>query len=138
MYALDLINVKMYVCNDPNLVPLVTKAHKTISFTPFVKVAAERIAGNSRHGCDLFDGPLLYHFSHSIKTTLSPGLALDEMNLRTGQSTLLEIDALLENGKTKPIQLLEWARQTVIQASSSGVFGSGHPFLDPKVQKAFW
>ncbi|KAI0449782.1 cytochrome P450 [Xylaria acuta] len=138
MYTIDLLKVKMYVCNDLRLLPLITKAHKVISFTPFVKVSAERIAGNSRPACNLFDGSLLQDYSQSIKATLAPGRPLDEMNMRTGQVSVIEVGNLVKDGKGNRISLLEWARHTAIQASSNGVFGAEHPFRNLKVEKAFW
>jgi hypothetical protein len=138
MYMLDLLGVKMYVVNDPRLLPMITKAHKVISFTPFVKVAAARIAGNSKPACDLFDGPLLHDYIHSIKMTLSPGRSLDEMNLRTGQVSVLEVKNLIDAGRETRVRLLEWARHAVVQASSCGIFGAEHPFRDMIVERAFW
>jgi hypothetical protein len=29
-------------------------------------------------------------------------------------------------------------RSMVVQASSCGVFGEQHPFVDPKVEQAYW
>ncbi|KAI0118645.1 cytochrome P450 [Nemania sp. FL0031] len=138
VYMIDLLNVKMYVANDVSLLPLIMKAHKIISFAPFVKVSAEKIAGNSRSACDLFNGPLLHDYGRSMRMALAPGRPLDEMNMRTGQMSNLAIDNLVKAGKGKRILLLEWARHTVMQASSNGAFGAEHPFRDAKVQKAFW
>ncbi|KAI0903585.1 cytochrome P450 [Ustulina deusta] len=138
MYAIDLVNVKVYVAKDLRLLPLIAKAHRIISFAPFVRVSAEKIAGNSRPACDLFNSPLLHDYSHSIKVTLSPGRPLDEMNMRTAQVSVLEIDSLVSVGKGKRILLLEWVRHAVIQASSNGIFGAEHPFHDLKVESAFW
>ncbi|KAI1349205.1 cytochrome P450 [Xylaria sp. FL0043] len=138
IYTVDLLNVKMYITNDVHLLPLITKAHKTVSFSPFLKVAAERIAGNSKPACDLFDGLLLQDYSHSIKTALSPGEILDAINVRTGQASVLEIDSIVNDGEGKRIRLLDWVRHIVIQASSNGMFGTEHPFRDRTVEKAFW
>ena len=52
-----------------------------------------------------------------------------------GKRLLVDIDDLLG---AKKIYLLEWARRAVVQASSCGVYGEEHPFLDPEVEKAFW
>jgi hypothetical protein len=52
-----------------------------------------------------------------------------------GKRLLVDIDDLLG---AKKIHLLEWARRVVVQASSCGVYGEVHPFLDPEVEKAFW
>jgi hypothetical protein len=59
------------------------------------------------------------------------------MNQRMGRRTLIELDRLLD-GPPNQIGLLEWARHVITQASSCGVYGMQHPFLDPEVDKAFW
>jgi hypothetical protein len=59
-----------------------------------------------------------------------------------GNRALIEIDALLNFSSLeqpgREIRLLEWARHAVVQASSCGVYGTKHPFLDIEVEKAFW
>lgn len=140
MYTIDGLNIKMYVLNDRRLAPLIMKAHNTLSFRPFIKVTADKLAGNSKPACDLFDGPLLDDYSHSIRMTLSPGTALDEMNLRMAHEAAAAIGNLVHGGVSnrKTIKLFEWSRHTVVQATSCGAFGPRHPFLDAKVERAFW
>lgn len=86
-------------------------------------------------------------FSRAMRLSLAPGPHLDEMNERMGIQALREVDALSDeaawhqqsnNGRPFQILLLKWARHAVTQASSCGVYGRQHPFLDPKVENAFW
>lgn len=86
---------------------------------------------------------MVSEFSHAMKLSLAPGPHLDEQNERIGKRALIEIDALLNplhmEGSVKVhIKLLEWARHAITQASSCGVYGTKHPFLDPGVERAFW
>lgn len=78
--------------------------------------------------------------SHSVKMSLTPGPHLDELNLKMGKRALVELDLLLDakSGRGQQVYLFEWARHAVVQASSCGVYGEEHPFLDPEVEKAFW
>ncbi|KAK2600110.1 hypothetical protein QQS21_005125 [Conoideocrella luteorostrata] len=86
-------------------------------------------------------------FSRAMRLSLAPGPHLDEMNERMGIQALHEVDALLEkaalhqpdhNGGQFRILFLQWARHAVTQASSCGVYGGQHPFLDLEVENAFW
>lgn len=75
-----------------------------------------------------------------MKLSLAPGPHLDAQNERMGKRALVDIDALLNSlahGKGQ-IKLLEWARHAIVQASSCGVYGTDHPFLDVDVENAFW
>lgn len=97
------------------------------------------IGGASDETHALFGGELVDRFSHGMKTALLPGPRLDEQNLRMGRKALIDLDELVEMGqKGGKIMLLEWVKKVVVQASSCGVFGEQHPFLDPKVEEAFW
>ncbi|KAI8960547.1 cytochrome P450 [Daldinia sp. FL1419] len=138
IYTLPILNTKVYVNNSLRLMPLIQKASKTISFRPFIEISAQKIAGNTYAGAKLFDGPLVDDFDHILKKTLAPGPWLDEQNLRTGQVAVAHVDDLVNGGKGKRMWLQEWARHVIVQASSSGVFGKEHPFLDPVVEGKFW
>ncbi|KAK6951820.1 hypothetical protein Daesc_006345 [Daldinia eschscholtzii] len=138
MYTLAAFNTKFYVCNSLRLMPLIQKASKTVSFRPFIKTAADKIAGSSSAGGELFSGALASDYEHILRATLAPGPWLDEQSLRMGRSCAALVDALLGGGgeEGKKIWLLGWVRHIVIQASSCGIYGQEHPFRDPVVAKA--
>ncbi|KAF3063880.1 Cholesterol 7-alpha-monooxygenase [Daldinia childiae] len=138
IYTLPIFNAKIYVSNSLRLVPLIQKASKTLSFRPFHKTSIQKISGCSAAGANLFDGSLTDDYDRILRTTLAPGPWLDEQNLRMGHSSAAQIDAMIKDGEEKKILLLEWARHIIVQASSCGIFGQEHPFLDPEVEKAFW
>lgn len=76
-----------------------------------------------------------------MRLGLTPGPRLDEQNLRMGRRALVDVDDLIASqgsGDSSTISLLSWVKAMVVQASSCGVFGEQHPFLDPKVEEAFW
>ena len=92
---------------------------------------------------DIFGGPhLISDFSHAMKLSLAPGPHLDEQNERMDNRALADIHALLNTSSLeqqgRQIKLLEWARHAVVQASSCGVYGIEHPFLDLEVEESFW
>lgn len=99
------------------------------------KIAAD--ASDETHA--LFDGELVEQFSQRMRAALMPGPHLDEQNLRMGKRALADVDDLVvTQEKGTEIELLDWVRRVVVQASSCGVFGEQHPFIDPKVEHAFW
>jgi hypothetical protein len=108
-----------------------------------LKHAARRWGDASDETLDIFQGPhLVTDISIAMKSSLSPGPHLDQVNARMGNRVLVDVDALLDTCRvsqnTSQIKLLEWTRHVVMQASSSGIYGSKHPFLDIKVENAFW
>ena len=108
-----------------------------------VQHVARRWGGASDETNDIFGGPhLITDFSHAMKLSLAPGPHLDEQNERMGNRALVDIDVLLNTSRLgqqgRQIKLLEWARHAVVQASSCGVYGTEHPFLDLEVEESFW
>lgn len=107
-----------------------------------IQHVARRWGDASDETNEAFGGPLVEDFSHAMKISLAPGPALDEQNERMAKRALSDIDALVSSSNSKTdgskIMLLGWARHVVTQASSCGVYGKEHPFLDPEVEQAFW
>ena len=55
-----------------------------------------------------------------------------------GQRVLIDIHSLLDAEGGRQVHLLKWARHAVVQATSCGVYGTAHPFLDPEIENAYW
>ena len=140
MYTMDMIKTKIYVCNSYRLLPLIQRAYKTLSFRPFMQHTARAFGDANVQTHHLFGGQMVDDLSLATKKALGPGPNLDLQNSRMGHRAIVDIDSLLaqaEQGLAK-INLLEWTKHMVVQASSSGVFGEQHPFLDLEIEKAFW
>ncbi|KAM0810746.1 hypothetical protein AB5N19_11096 [Seiridium cardinale] len=141
IYTLGIFNYKLYVCNSNRLMPFIQKSSKTLSFKPFMQTVTHTHSGASEETYHLFgNDKLLDEYSHAMKTSLVPGPHLDEQNMRMGTRVMVDIDDLLDSnaGRPKQVSLLEWARHVVVQASSCGVYGQEHPFLQPEVEEAYW
>lgn len=138
VYTLGIFNLKLYTSVSTRLLPAIQRQSKTLSFRPMVQMAARKWGDASEQANEIFASP---HFinedSQLLRQSLAPGPHLDEMNQRMGSSVLVELSELLK-GPSKQIKLLDWARCAVTQASSCGVYGTRHPFLDLEVLKAFW
>ncbi|KAK4172380.1 cytochrome P450 [Triangularia setosa] len=139
IYTLGILNFKLYTSVSTRLLPLIQRQSRALSFRPMIQTVARKWGDANDETDKLFgETNLTTDFSHAMKTSLAPGTQLDEMNLRMAQRALIDLDLLLGNGKDKKIKLLDWARHAITQASSCGVYGNQHPFLDPEVYKAFW
>jgi hypothetical protein len=107
-----------------------------------IQHVARRWGDASDETNEAFGGPLVEDFSHAMRMSLATGPALDEQNKRMAERALLDIDILVSSSGSKTdgsqIMLLDWARHVVTQASSCGVYGNEHPFLNPEVEQAFW
>ncbi|KAK8101939.1 hypothetical protein PG999_012313 [Apiospora kogelbergensis] len=131
IFALGILNFKVYITRGSRIRQLVQKC-KTLSFTPFLKIPADVISSDAHA---LFDGVLLESFSHRTKEALTPGPHLDVQNLRMGQQILLHVTEMLREDH---VDLFEWAKHSIVQATAAGLYGAHHPFRDRKVENALW
>ncbi|KAF4943229.1 hypothetical protein FSARC_14980, partial [Fusarium sarcochroum] len=140
IYTVAIFNTKLYIAKTARLIPVIQKASKTVSFRPFMQTASKLMGDAKPETVEVFGSEWLESFSHAHKNGLAPGRNLDKQNLRMGDRALVDIDALLANGKdgVSKVFLLEWSKYAVVQASACGIFGVEHPFRDPKIDQAFW
>jgi hypothetical protein len=136
---LGIFNYKVYVSSSSRLLPIIQK-QKTLSFRPFLQITAWKHGDATDDTYQKFGGKFADDLSHYVRQSLAPGPHLDEQNLRMGNRLVVEFNDLLNAspGESKQMHLLEWSRRAVVQASSCGVYGEQHPFLDPEVEKSFW
>ncbi|KAH8587472.1 cytochrome P450 [Bisporella sp. PMI_857] len=128
MYTLGIFSFKIYVSNSRRLIPLIQKSSKTISFKPFVQLAAVKLGNASNHAQSLFVGKKLDGFRSVIVDALLPGPYLDEQNLRMGDRLLIDLYELLNAGTKSPkqIKLMKWARHTTLPRRTWNSYASIH------------
>ncbi|KAI0124120.1 cytochrome P450 [Xylariales sp. AK1849] len=131
IYALGILNFKVYITQATRLIQLVQRS-KTLSFTPFLKVPST-VVSNDAH--TLFDGDLLEKFSLRTKEALNPGPHLDIQNLRMGDQLLIHVSEMVQQSE---VQLFEWAKHAIVQATGAGLYGLQHPFRDREIEDALW
>jgi hypothetical protein len=100
-----------------------------------MQTAAKLLGDASDRTVEIFGTDMVDDFAMCMKNGLAPGPHLDEQNLRMGNRAILDVDELVNKSE---VHLVEWVRHAVVQASSCGVFGTEHPWRDPKVEAAFW
>ncbi|CAN8099089.1 unnamed protein product [Discula destructiva] len=143
IYTLGIFNFKLYTSVSVRLLPAIQRQSKTLSFAPMIQHVARRWGDASSETTHVFgSSDLVADFSHAMKTSLAPGPHLDAQNERMAKRVLLDVDELAAGAALGPdghqLNLLDWGRRAITQASSCGVYGTRHPFLDLGVEKAFW
>lgn len=143
IYTLGIFTFKLYTSISVRLLPAIQRQSKTLSFGPMIQHVARRWGDASSETSRIFgSSDLAADFGHAMRTSLAPGPHLDAQNERMGKRVLLDIDELVVGAALGPhgheINLLEWGRHAITQASSCGVYGTKHPFLDSGVEQAFW
>jgi hypothetical protein len=141
-FTLDFLFMKIYVINTAKLVSAVQRNHRTISFDPFLRVAAERVSGiggkalrllvqEPKEGGHSLNNALL-HVMHPALL----GSGLDGMNRNMVANLQASIDGLAaERGA---FDLHMWCRRVITIASTDAVYGALNPYKSQKVQDAFW
>ncbi|KAN0121753.1 cytochrome P450 [Hyaloscypha variabilis] len=142
VYTIGIFNFKIYVINSRRLIPLVQRLSKTLSFTPFQQFATRVYIDCSSHTVDLHGNPdFTRDLDKVTRAALTPGPHLDYQNSRTVKSLNESLDELLLGSSPNDpvrIRLYQWSRDAVTLAATNGVFGSSNPFLDKKIEGAFW
>lgn len=132
---MGILNYKVYVAHTPRMHGIVHKT-KALSMQQVTQNANRIHSGASSASHDLFDGDLFKEFRARTREALSPGLALDEQNLRMARQSVDEITAILEGPGR--IELLSWTKHVILQTISAGLYGMRHPFRGPVMEAAMW
>ncbi|OAA53194.1 Cytochrome P450 [Cordyceps fumosorosea ARSEF 2679] len=147
IFTLGILHLKLYTSVSTRLMPLIQRQpQRQLSFLPMLRHVARRWGGASDETDALFARTdLAADLSRAMRTSLAPGPHLDAQNLRMARRALVDVDELLgrvreqeQKGGGYTVKLLEWTRHAAMQASSCGVYGNNHPFLDPEIAAAFW
>lgn len=125
--------------------PLISAVHrnsKTISFTPFVKVAAKSLSGLNEEALKHFDKDER-RLGLSLDTVKATEHALhpDHDGAALTLAMLTHLNGILGQAsmeKDEPQVLLAWVKHAITQASTRAMYGPLNPFLDKDVEDAFW
>ena len=142
IYTLKVFTSKIYIINSMSMLSAVHRNSKTVSFDPFVKIAADSIAGLGHDATKKFD-PHEQRMGLSVETiqdvahVLRPGPDATEMI----SSMLTHLGGLMEkpqSSQARPCHLWKWSKYIVTQASTRAIYGPLSPFLDEDLADAFW
>ncbi|KAI1320988.1 cytochrome P450 [Xylariaceae sp. FL0255] len=152
IYALGLPRGKVYVVTSPDLIALVDRRAKYISFAPYAIQFAKRILIPSRPGLtnletEMFSSEhdrnpgLLPETLKAMHDAMSPGEHLLADTRRMVSTVTDLLPRALERGGTSQdgVGLFGSFRHIVTEASTSAIYGAEmNPFNDPAVYKGFW
>ena len=149
IHTLALLKGKTYVVSQPNIVNLVSRNAKTISWSPLVTEVGLRLTGASdearkivehnRDGTQGKDSYVVETHDRSIGAMI-PGL---EMN-RISSVTLNDAwDRFLKpietEGGSLQVSLYGFLRHLFSVSSTTALYGPGNPILqDPSLEQTFW
>ena len=143
-----MLTSKLYVVNSVDLISSVQRLPKRLAFPPVEAKFATTICASSQEGNEIIANNLNgedgdWGYSHdvyeSMNSALAPGPGLDDMNRTMIQNLARSLDKLKpREGKVIEIKLGEWSRHEITMATTNSVYGRCNPFLDPKIENAFW
>ena len=142
IFSIEVFSFKFYVVNSVPLISAVHRNSKTLSFAPFVKVAAERLSGLGTDVTKHFDGDeehpgLSQEIIRDVERALLHGQEGIDLNLCMIEHLKeYQDDSNISDGKAH--YFLAWIRHIVTQASTRAVYGPLNPIADQEVEDAFW
>ncbi|PVI00792.1 cytochrome P450 [Periconia macrospinosa] len=131
----------MYIVNSTELIPLLQKQWRTVSFAAIAADAGTTV-GMSKDAVRVMHQDLTSEHGFSVSwpryiiPAMSPGKELDEMNRRSVEVLASELRVLRETGLAKP-GLSRWSRETMAKATTEAVWGPQNPYRDPVVVEAW-
>lgn len=130
----------MYIVNATQLIPLLQKQWRTVSFAAIAADAGIAV-GMSKHAVKIMHDDLTSEHGFSLSwpkfivPAMSPGKDLDAMNRRAVEVIAEEMDGLRE-GKVR-VGLSAWSRHTMVRATTEAVWGPQNPYADAEVVEAW-
>ena len=150
IYTLQMLNVKMYIINAPDLVVAVQRSSKNILFSPIVAGMIPRFFDVDKDVTSLTaknmqdeNGEWMNtHLMNKAYVHLLPGPNLDII-IRKMQVALNQLmDQLREQTKGDEdvvVGLFAWIKKSSGLASTDAIYGRENPFkLQPELFEAFW
>ncbi|KAI0470471.1 cytochrome P450 [Xylariaceae sp. FL0804] len=141
IYTLRLPFSRIYIVNATELIPVVQKQWKNISFAA-MSADAGPLVGLSKEGCEILRKDITseHGFSNSwpkhIIPALGPGEELDAINRKAVEIYSTEMDSLRAQGPVK-VGLWQWSRRMMLIATCEAVWGPQNPYRDPEVAEAW-
>ena len=148
IFTMTMPGTKMYIVTSFELIQAIQKQPLVLAFSPVAAKFMSNISGASAEAHKILmkningeegDWGLTMESYASIRATLAPGPALDEMNRTMIQIVAGSLDALKPlSGRRRKINLGKWLFDNVTAATANSVYGPQHPFKDENVVAGFW
>jgi hypothetical protein len=131
----------MYIVNSTELIPLLQKQWRTVSFAAIAADAGFTV-GMSKEAVRIMHQDLTSEHGFSVSwprfiiPAMSPGKNLDAMNRRAVEVLAEEMKTLNAKGTVR-LGLSRCSRQTMVIATTEAVWGPQNPYRDPAVAEAW-
>lgn len=140
-----MLNGKIYVVTDPELVNAVNSSSKVLAFNPFIAQLGKRITGHDDATSRIVQKTLNGENGPGYVTEIHDGTVAalgNPTNIENMSRTLLsEFSSHLDQLKQEhEISLFAWTRRVMTQCSTRAIYGSANP-LDggsEKLDQVFW
>ncbi|KAH8695302.1 putative cytochrome P450 oxidoreductase [Talaromyces proteolyticus] len=141
-FTTSIFNFRTYTIASPSLIQAVQRNARLISFEPFLNVAAERMAGCSKHALEILrekrsggqgGNQAVIHAMHSALF----GQEQDKMIRSMIKGVEVWNDGLAHKAPIQ-IDMFEWCREAITVASSDAMWGPLNPFKSKYFRDAFW
>ncbi|KAK9425268.1 putative Cytochrome P450 [Seiridium unicorne] len=141
IYTLRLPFSRIYIVNSTELIPLLQKQWRTVSFAA-IAADAGSVVGMSKEAVRVMHQDLTSEHSFSVSwprfitPVMGPGEDLDAINRRSVEVFADEMQTLKAQGIVR-LGLSQWSRQTIVTATTESVWGPQNPYRDPVIAKAW-
>jgi len=141
IHTLRLPFQRIYVVNSTELIPLLQKQWRTVSFAA-IAADAGQVVGMSREAVKIMHQDLTSEHGFSVSwprfivPAMSPGKDFDAIISRAIEVLAGEMKTLKLEG-TVCLDLSQWSRKMMIMATTEAVWGPQNPYRDPKVVEAW-
>ena len=144
IFTVSLLGQKTYVVTSPELVKEVQKNTKTMSFSPAMIPAFQRMLGTDDAGIELIFKDAhtengFYGEIHSIqKASLLPGTAsLEQLSSLVRSKLMADVNTCPLDSQN--IYLYAWIQDLFMRSNNSACFGPQDPFTKyPDLDEVFW
>ncbi|KAI0854944.1 cytochrome P450 oxidoreductase [Xylaria cubensis] len=143
IYTLRLPGLRLYIVNNNQLISLIERQTKTISFAPIESQATAMVLGTSMSTNKIMardPGSRKNHFAafrRTIRPVLSRGPILDGMLRRSFDTMASSIGIHLSLRLGQKVKLVEWTGHEIAQAGTNAEYGEVNPFKDPQVEQSW-
>ncbi|KAK6062830.1 25-hydroxycholesterol 7-alpha-hydroxylase 1 [Seiridium cupressi] len=141
IYTLRLPFSRTYIVNSTELIPLLQRQWRTVSFGA-IAADAGPVVGMSKEVVRVMHQDLTSEHGFSVSwprfitPVMGPGEDLDAINRRSVEVFADEVQTLKAQGTVR-LGLSQWSRQTIVTATTEAIWGPQNPYRDPVIAKAW-
>ncbi|GAP82390.1 putative cytochrome p450 oxidoreductase [Rosellinia necatrix] len=142
IYTLRLPGTRVYVINAVELIPVLQRQWRAISFTPILAASGPSVMGMSNEASKILhrnmqsDHNYVVGFAPTISLAMGPGPSLDLMNKRAVEVMVAGMREFRQKGPTV-INFWDWTRHEILMATTDAIYGPQNPYRDPGIEAAW-